>query len=87
MRVLKVIGGFGVLLAGIVMLAVPGPGLLTIAAGLAILASEFSWARRALDAIKSATNGSRRRLTQGAGHGDENRKANLASSGQRDPGA
>jgi uncharacterized protein (TIGR02611 family) len=51
-RVIKVIAGFGVLVAGIVMLAVPGPGWLTIAAGLAILAAEFAWARRALDSMK-----------------------------------
>jgi uncharacterized protein (TIGR02611 family) len=53
-RVFRIIAGFGVLSAGIVMLAVPGPGWLTIAAGLAILAADFPWARRALDAIKSA---------------------------------
>jgi uncharacterized protein (TIGR02611 family) len=52
MRVLKIIAGFGLLSAGIVV--VPGPGWLTIAAGLAILAAEFPWARRALDRIKGA---------------------------------
>jgi uncharacterized protein (TIGR02611 family) len=59
---IKVIAGFGVLLAGIVMLAVPGPGWLTIAAGLAILAAEFAWARRALDSIKSVVLRVRRGL-------------------------
>ena len=39
-------------MAGIAMLALPGPGWLTIAAGLAILATEFVWARRALDQLK-----------------------------------
>jgi uncharacterized protein (TIGR02611 family) len=38
------IGG-AVLLAGVVMLVLPGPGLLTIAAGLALLAIEFEAAR------------------------------------------
>jgi hypothetical protein len=52
-RVFKVIGGFGLLLAGTVMLFVPGPGWLTIAAGLAMLADEYPWARRALDAVKT----------------------------------
>ena len=36
------------ILAGVAMLVLPGPGLLTIAAGLALLALEYEWARRAL---------------------------------------
>jgi uncharacterized protein (TIGR02611 family) len=40
--------GITVLLLGIVMLVAPGPGLLTIALGLGILATEFLWARRLL---------------------------------------
>lgn len=38
--------------AGIVMLVTPGPGILSIAAGLAILGSEFPRARRLLDRIR-----------------------------------
>jgi hypothetical protein len=52
LRIVKVVGGFGLVLAGAGMLLLPGPGWLTIAAGLALLADEFEWARRALDAIK-----------------------------------
>ena len=37
---------------------------LTIAAGLAILAAEFPWAPRALDAFKSTAATCRRRLTK-----------------------
>ena len=51
-RLAKVIGGFVLLVAGIAMIALPGPGWLTIAAGLAILAGEFIWARRLLDRLK-----------------------------------
>ena len=40
------------LVAGIAMLVLPGPGWLTIAAGLAVLATEFAWARRWLDQLK-----------------------------------
>jgi uncharacterized protein (TIGR02611 family) len=39
-----VVGGL-VVVAGLVMLVLPGPGLLTIAAGLALLALEFEAAR------------------------------------------
>jgi uncharacterized protein (TIGR02611 family) len=42
-----VLGGL-VLLAGIVMIPYPGPGWLVVFAGLAILATEFAWARRVL---------------------------------------
>ena len=39
--------GFTLLVAGVLMLVLPGPGLVTILAGLTVLASEFHWARRA----------------------------------------
>jgi uncharacterized protein (TIGR02611 family) len=48
-----VIGGT-VILAGIAMLVLPGPGLLTIAGGLAILAVEFTWAKRWLKRAREA---------------------------------
>ena len=51
-RIAKIVGGFLLLAAGIAMIALPGPGWLTIAAGLAILAGEFIWARRLLDRLK-----------------------------------
>lgn len=37
-----------VLLAGIIMVPYPGPGWAVVFVGLAILAQEFAWARRAL---------------------------------------
>lgn len=42
---LATLGGL-ILLGGVIMLAMPGPGWLTIFLGLGILASEFSWAHR-----------------------------------------
>ena len=51
-RLIKVVVGFTVLLAGVVMLITPGPGWVAIALGLAILAAEYVWARRLLDHIK-----------------------------------
>ena len=44
--------GFSVLAIGLVMLITPGPGLLVIIAGLAILAHQFAWAARALERAK-----------------------------------
>ena len=53
-RFFTILVGFTVLLAGVVMLVTPGPGWVTIAAGLAILAAaEIVWARRALDRLKA----------------------------------
>jgi uncharacterized protein (TIGR02611 family) len=48
--VVGVIGGT-VLLVGVVMLVTPGPGLVVIPAGLAILATEFVIAARVLKKI------------------------------------
>jgi riboflavin biosynthesis pyrimidine reductase len=38
--------GTSLLIAGVAMLILPGPGIVTILAGLTVLASEFHWARR-----------------------------------------
>jgi uncharacterized protein (TIGR02611 family) len=51
-RVMKIVIGFTLLLAGLVMLVIPGPGLVTILLGLALLATEFLWARQLLTRIK-----------------------------------
>ena len=61
LRCAKIAGGFLLLAAGIAMIALPGPGWLTIAAALAILAGEFIWARRLLDRLKSQVDRLRRR--------------------------
>lgn len=44
--------GTVLVVAGLVMLLTPGPGLVAIAAGLAVLAREFTWARRLLERIR-----------------------------------
>lgn len=44
--------GTVVLVAGIVMIPYPGPGWLVVFTGLAILGSEFSWARRLLHQVR-----------------------------------
>jgi uncharacterized protein (TIGR02611 family) len=48
-RVGFMIGGFTVLVAGVAMLVLPGPGFVVIAVALAILSLEFAWAGRLLD--------------------------------------
>jgi uncharacterized protein (TIGR02611 family) len=48
-RAAVVLAGFVVLLAGLAMIPLPGPGLLVTAVGLAVLALEFVWAERLLE--------------------------------------
>ncbi len=52
--VIAVIGGTIVLL-GVAMLVLPGPGLLTIVGGLAVLGVEFAFARRWLNRARETT--------------------------------
>lgn len=47
-RIVVLVTGSTVLLVGILMIVMPGPAILVIPAGLAILATEFIWARRML---------------------------------------
>ena len=47
-----IIGG-GVVLVGIAMLALPGPAILVIPLGLAILATEFSWAKQWMKRVRT----------------------------------
>lgn len=47
-RCLKIAAGFTLLLLGLVMMFLPGPGILTILAGLGLLAADFVWAKRLL---------------------------------------
>jgi uncharacterized protein (TIGR02611 family) len=42
-----------VILVGVVLLAIPGPGWLVIFAGLGILATEFEWAARLLRFVRA----------------------------------
>lgn len=57
MRVLRksaiAIAGFSVILVGLALLVLPGPGILVIIAGLAILAIEFDWAANQLERAKT----------------------------------
>jgi tellurite resistance protein TerC/cation:H+ antiporter len=51
-RLIVCVIGFTVLFIGVVMIVTPGPGFVVILAGLAILATEFLWARRLLQRVK-----------------------------------
>jgi tellurite resistance protein TerC/cation:H+ antiporter len=51
-RFFKILVGFTLLVIGVVMIATPGPGVLTILLALGVLAAEFVWAQRLLDRLK-----------------------------------
>lgn len=53
------VAGFSVLAVGVVMLVTPGPGLVVIVAGLAILSTQFAWAERALDRARARAEAAR----------------------------
>lgn len=51
-RILVAVVGLVVLAVGVIAIPYPGPGWAIVFVGLAILASEFPWARRALTATR-----------------------------------
>jgi uncharacterized protein (TIGR02611 family) len=46
-RIGILVGGWILLLVGVALLVLPGPGIPLIIAGLALLGTQFEWARRA----------------------------------------
>jgi uncharacterized protein (TIGR02611 family) len=51
-KVIVAVLGLSVLLIGVAMILLPGPAIVVIPAGLAILATEFAWARSFLRKLK-----------------------------------
>jgi len=51
-KILVAIIGFTLLLIGVAMILLPGPAILVIPLGLAVLASEFVWAKRWVKKLK-----------------------------------
>lgn len=52
-RAVVAVIGFTVLLIGVAMVVLPGPAIVVIPLGLAILATEFVWARRLLEKARA----------------------------------
>lgn len=51
-RLVVTVVGFTLLAAGIAMIVLPGPAVVVIPVGLALLATEFVWARKLLLVVK-----------------------------------
>jgi len=51
-RIIIAVIGFTILIIGIFMIVLPGPAFIAIPLGLAILATEFVWAKKLLNKVK-----------------------------------
>jgi hypothetical protein len=51
-RIAVTVVGAALVLAGVAMLVLPGPGLLVVALGFAVLGTEYAWAAAALQRSK-----------------------------------
>lgn len=75
-RMMVLIAGSAVFLAGVALLVLPGPGWVTIFLGLAILATEFAWARWMLKHAKrqaaKLADLAKQQLGKASGNGDKN---------------
>jgi glucose dehydrogenase len=49
-RLMVAVAGFTILAAGVALIVLPGPAFVVIPIGLALLASEFIWAKRLIAA-------------------------------------
>ncbi len=83
--VITIVGGT-VLLLGLAMLVLPGPGLLVIPIGLGILGIEFAWARRWLKKVKAKSQEVTAAVTNSMrGNAKSNTKTNNPTSGADEP--
>jgi len=55
-RLIRIVVGFTILIIGVLMIALPGPAVVVIPFGLAILATEFLWARNLLKRFRDGAN-------------------------------
>lgn len=60
-RIAIAVVGLTLLVLGVIMLVAPGPGLIVIPVGLAILGLEFAWARRWLGKVREGISGRNQR--------------------------
>lgn len=64
-RIAVAVVGGGLVVLGLAMLVLPGPGIVVVVAGLAVLATEFVWAAAALEKAKGVASAARSRVKRG----------------------
>jgi len=66
-KIVVLVVGLTCILVGVAMMVLPGPAMVVIPLGLAILATEFVWARRLLRRLQNEAGSWWRYLTESAG--------------------
>ena len=82
-RLVKVVIGFTILVLGCIMLVTPGPGIVTIVLGLAILGTEFVWARRLMKRFEKEAINAKNSFVNN--YLNKNNKSNNKIAAQKDP--
>jgi tellurite resistance protein TerC len=65
-RIAVAIVGATLLVIGAILLVTPGPAVVVLTLGLAVLAAEFAWARRWLRKLRAVADGVVKRVRGGA---------------------
>ncbi len=78
-RVAVTVVGAAVVVGGLVLLVLPGPGIVVVVLGFAILGTEYAWAAAALEKTKNAADAAGRRTKKGA------QKLKRKVTGPKDP--
>lgn len=78
----SVVGGVFVL-GGLAMLVLPGPGILVIALGFAVLGTEYAWAAAALERTKRTAARAGRAARDGATRAARGGRSAARSAGRR----
>lgn len=61
-KIIVAVIGFTILIIGVFMIALPGPAFIVIPLGLAILATEFVWAKKWLNKVKEKISEQKKKL-------------------------
>ena len=72
-RLIILVAGGTILLIGVAMIVLPGPALVVIPVGLAVLGTEFLWARRLLARVRASAAEAVRSLRTGNAGGKKDR--------------
>ena len=65
-RVAVTVAGAAVVMAGLALLVLPGPGIVVVVLGFAILGTEYAWAQAGLERTKKAADSAGRKTKKGA---------------------
>lgn len=82
-RIAVTVVGAGVLAGGLAMLVLPGPGILVVALGFAILGTEYAWAAAALERTKNVASQAGGLARDGVGKVAQGATGGIRSLGNR----